>query len=225
MRMIAFLMGFTAMVTACDSKSGVEEAKRQAEEADKARGGAAQPAKKVSTPVAEGVKIPCEQLIDPAVYTTALTEAQPLTVKDAQPDARAAAACSLIRGGKRPTEAEQLAIKKEKGRVGVIPGDEVCNINIFCWGLEDADRFKKSCAEKKAHGQKVADDESMGTYACVQTVAVGEDDVHVFRFFDEDTKCLIQVRGGPSMTDNDLILNCARTARDSITPKQIAVKP
>ena len=221
MRTIAIIMGFAVMVSACDSSSGVEEAKRQAELQDKAKGGAAPPAKKVAPPVPEGTHVPCDQLIDKDAFTKALMEVEPLSVKDTTAsEARAAASCSLVRGGKRPNEAEQKEIAKKTGKLGVIPGDEVCNVSAFCWGLEEPERFRKKCADKKQR-----DDDSMGTYACVQIVATGEDDVQVFRFFDEDTKCILQVRGGPGMVDNDFIRTCAKTARDTITPDKIAIKP
>ena len=64
----------------------------------------------------------------------------------------------------------------------------------------------------------------MGGYACVRVVPTGEADVKLYQFFDEDTKCVIQVRGGASQTDNGTILTCAKTARDKIGPDQIAVK-
>jgi hypothetical protein len=54
-------------------------------------------------------------------------------------------------------------------------------------------------------------------------VATGADDVKRFRFFDDDTKCIIQVRGGPSNVDNDLIGRCAKAAHDLIGPDQIKV--
>ena len=221
MRTIAIMLGFAVMVPACSSGSGIEEAKRQAEAEDKAKGSSAVAASKVKTPVPEGVHIACDQLLDTAAFQKALMEVEPMTVKDTTAqEARATASCSIVRGGKRPNEAEQQALKKQNGRLGVLPGDESCNISAFCWGIDDEDHVKKKCAE-----QKRKDDDSMGSYACVQIVPTGEDDVQVFRFFDADTKCILQVRGGPSMTDNDYIRTCAKTARDTITPAQIAVKP
>src|SRR5438093_272403 len=68
---------------------------------------------------------------------------------------------------------------------------------------------------------KEAEDVSLGFSACVLVVATGEDDVKRFRFYDEDTKCIIQVHGGPSMVDNDLIGKCAKAAHDLIGPDQI----
>lgn len=216
---VALLLS-SVMLAACDRQDGIEEAKRQAALDDQRKEKAAPAAKKISPPVPNSAHIPCEQLIDIPAFSKALAEVDPMTVTDAsktEPDA--AASCSLVRGGKRPNEAEQKALIKNKGKLGVLPGDELCNITAFCWTIEDADRFRKKCTEVK--GQQ--DDESMGSYSCMRIVPAGEADVQLFRFFDTDTKCILQVRGGPSMTDNDYIRTCAKAARDSIGPAQIAV--
>jgi hypothetical protein len=216
MRVLALLL----VVSACSGDKGIEEAKRQAAEQDKGKDKDSAPAKKIVPPVPNMQHIACDTLLDAAAFTKALGETDPLTVVDTtKNEAEAAASCSLHRGGKRPTEAEQKAMIKEKGRLGVMNGDELCNVSAFCWTIEDPDRFRKKCAETKDRQQ----DESMGSFACVQVVATGEDDVDVFRFFDTDTKCILQVRGGPSMVDNNFIRTCAKTARDLIGPAQIAV--
>jgi hypothetical protein len=100
----------------------------------------------------------------------------------------------------------------------VLPGDELCNVTAYCWTVEDPERFKASCKE-----QKDKDDEAMGGYACVHVSNVGVDDVKTFKFYDEDTRCILQVRGGPSNVNNDLIQSCAKVARDTIGPAQIKV--
>jgi hypothetical protein len=56
----------------------------------------------------------------------------------------------------------------------------------------------------------------------VQIVPTGVDDVKAYLLFDDDTKCLIDVKGGPSMVDNDVIAKCAKLARDSIGTSQLA---
>lgn len=200
-------------------RAGAEEAQRQAEAEQKAKAATAAPARRMSTPVPGQAHVPCAQLIDPAAFQAELKEKQALAVKDvtkAEPDA--AASCSLIRGGKRPTEAEQQALLKKEGRLGVLPGDELCNVTAFCSTIEDAERFKAGCKQRKDQ-----DDESLGSYACVHIVAVGAADVKVFRLLDEDTRCVLQVRGGPSNIDNDVIRACAKAARDAIGPAQIKV--
>jgi len=164
--------------------------------------------------------IPCEQLIDPTLFQTALGETEVLTVKDmTKQDAEAAASCSIVKGGVMLTAKEQEALaKKTNRRMGVLPGDDICNITAYCWTVENEENFKTRCKQK---GHR--DDMSMGNYACVQVVQQGADDVHVYRFFDADTKCILQARGGPSNVDNQKILACANTARDSIGPDRIKV--
>jgi len=207
-------------VAACDSgeKAGIEAAKRQQADEMKHAEGSSEAAKKMSPPVPGRAKLDCKNVIDADKFTQALGETQPLTVADSKSEAEAAASCSLIRGGKRPTEAEQKATIKQHGRLGVMPGDEVCNISTFCWTIEDPDRFMKKCAELK---EKT--DSSLGFTSCILVVATGEDDVNRYRFYDDDTKCVIQVRGGPSNVDNDLISKCAKAAHDLIGPDQIKV--
>lgn len=214
--------GVALGLLACGSSenAGAEAAKRMAEQEQAAKGeGPATPAKRIATPVPNETRVPCTQLIDAAAFQAALGEKQPLEVKDVTATQReAAASCSLRRGGKRPSDAEQAAKLKSAGKLGVLPGDELCNVTAYCWTVEDPERFKTRCRDKKD-----VDDESMGTYACVHIFAVGPADVKVFQFVDDDTRCILQVRGGPSNVDNELITSCAKVARDAIGPDQIKV--
>jgi hypothetical protein len=221
-RVLGLALGFAlgALVPACSDseKAGAEEARRQAEAEQKAKQATA-PAKRMSTPVPGEARVPCSQLIDLPAFQTALGEKEPLAVKDVtKGDRDASSSCSLLRGGKRPNEAEQKALIKKAGKLGVLPGDELCNVTAYCSVIADADRFRAGCKERKDH-----DDESLGSYACVHIVAVGADDVKVYQFIDEDTRCILQVRGGPSNVDNDIIRGCAKAARDAIGPAQIRV--
>jgi hypothetical protein len=221
MRAVIAIVSAVSLLGACKKgeNAGAEEARKQAEAELKAQVDRGESAKKISPPVPGQQKVPCDQLIDAAAFTTATGELEPLTVKDKlKEEPEAAATCALVRGGKRPTEAEQQALLKKNGKLGVMAGDEVCLVSAFCWTIENAERFKTKCAQRKD-----MDDESMGSYACKQTVAVGAFDVFVFRFFDEDTKCILQVKGGPSNTDNEITRKCAIAARDTIGPAQIAV--
>lgn len=211
----------SVVLGACNKgeNAGAEEARKQAEAELKAQVARGESAKKISPPVPGQAKIPCAQMIDVAAFTTALGETEPLTVKDKQKDEpEAAASCSLIRGGKPLSQGEQAALLKKEGRLGALPGDPVCIVTAYCWTIENPERFKTKCAQKKD-----ADDESMGSYACRQLVMVGAFDVFVYTFFDADTKCLIKAQGGASITDNEVIRKCAIAARDTIGPAQIAV--
>ena len=207
----------------CGGSEGAGAAEAKAErEAELAKKKATEPPPppQAKPPVPGRAKLKCESLIDTDKYTQALGEKEPLVLVASKSEPEAAASCSLMRGGKRPSEAEQKKILKDKGRLGVLAGDEVCNVSVFCWTIEDPDRFMKKCLEMKDQ-----DDATLGFHACVHIVATGEADVKRFRFFDDDTRCVFQVRAGPSNVDNDLIGACAKTAHDLIGPAQIAVKP
>ncbi len=215
------------LLAACGSdKDPKEEARREAEALSQ-KAGTPQPALKVRPPVPGEARVPCEQLIDPAVFTTALGLTEPLTVKDlTKGDAEAAASCSLVKGGVKLTAKEQERLaKKTNHRLGVLPGDDLCNVTAYCWTVETDEGFRERCEQKaKKDGPPTyRGDDSMGNFACIQVVGQGELDVNVFQFYDADTKCILQVRGGPSMTDNDQIRKCAQTARDAIGPTQIEV--
>ncbi len=219
MRTIISMLMLLAL-TSCDSgeNAGVEAAKRAQKDDLKDKESKGEVAKKISPPVPGRAKLDCNTVVDVAKFTQLLGETTPLTIAESKSEPEAAASCSLMRGGKRLSEAEQKAQIKQHGKLGVLPGDEVCNISTFCWTIEDPDRFLKKCAELK---EKT--DSSLGFTACILVVATGEDDVNRYRFYDEDTKCIIQVRGGPSNVDNDLIGKCAKGAHDLIGPDQIKV--
>lgn len=173
----------------------------------------------IKPPVPGRKPVPCEQLIDAPSYTRALAEAEPLSVKTAsQPVADATASCALIRGGVAPTEAEQQKIIKKEGRLGVVAGDDVCVVTAYCWTIQTAQRVQDKC---KQQGLEMTD--TLGFPACMQVVASGVYDVNSFRFYDDDTKCELWVRGGASQVNNEVIAECAKLARETITPESIAV--
>jgi hypothetical protein len=213
---IAILLSIYLAACSKGANEGAEEAKKQAEreQAQKAKeGGVAQ---KISPPVAGRAKLDCNKVIKADLFQQAIGEIETMTVKPSDQEPDAAASCSLIRGGKKLTPDEQKAKLKKEPRLGVLAGDEICNISTFCWTIEDADRFRKKCIDMKE-----TPDESLGFFACVHVNAQGVDDVKSFKFFDDDTKCIIQSRGGPSNVDNDLIAKCAKAAHDLIGPDEI----
>jgi hypothetical protein len=219
-RSIVIVM-LSALACSKGENAGIEEAKKQAEAEQKAKVSSGEVAKKITPPVPGSAKLPCSQVIDVDLFTKALGETDPVKVVDGK-DPEAPASCAILRGGtKRPTEAEQKALIKKNGKLGVMTGDEICTVTPYCWTIEEGERFRKKCVEDKTHQM----DDALGFPACVWIVATGADDVKHFRFFDEDTKCILDVRAGPSNTDNELIGKCAKAAHDLIGPAQIAVKP
>jgi hypothetical protein len=214
----AIVLSIALLACSKGANEGAEEAKKQAEKEQKEKEAAGGVAKKISPPVPGRAKLNCASVINASQFQQVLGETEAITVADSKTEPDAAASCSVLRGGKRLSDAEQKAKLKKDGRLGVMAGDEICNVSTFCWTIEDADRFRKKCAEMKDK-----DDDSLGFYSCVLIVAQGADDVKRFRFSDDDTKCIIQVRGGPSNVDNDLIGRCAKAAHDLIGPDQIKV--
>ena len=107
----------------------------------------------------------------------------------------------------------------DPGRV-VLPGDEICNVTLYCWVVEDEAKFRERCKATTTE-MKAPDEGNTGGFACKETRPSGEFDIDSYKFFDTDTKCIIGVRGGPSMSDNDKIAACTRVARESIGPDHI----
>jgi hypothetical protein len=216
---------------ACGNENaGAEEAARLAEAELKAKQDKGEVPKIIKPPVAGEAKLDCNKIIDPATYQTAMGEKEPMTVSDvSHTDKEAAAICNLVRGGKRMTAAEQVAKAKKEARLGVLPGDPLCQVTLRCSTIETADKYRKKCEDQANVDAKrasspftgVRGDESMGNFACLQVVPTGAFDAHVFKFFDADTKCVFEVRGGPSNQDNDLVRNCAKNARDTIGPSAL----
>jgi hypothetical protein len=212
------ILALVLLVSGCENskKAAIEEAQKQ-QEAEASKRGAVTAAKKITPPVAGEAKLPCDQVVHLEKYQAALEEKEPLSIKDVTAKkGDITSDCNLVRGGKKLTDAEQKKLLKDTGRLGILSGDVVCNFKLICSKFDDLERFKKRCAAAKERA-----DESMGTFACVQVVPTGVHDVEVFKFFDEDTKCNIEVRGGPSNTDNNVIRTCAKVARDTIGPDQI----
>jgi hypothetical protein len=212
-----------AIAIGCGSskEEGMAAAKKEAEADLQKRLANKEAAKKMTPPVTGSQTVACTTLIsDPAAYTTALGEKEPLTVKEiTSTDADAVAVCSLIRGGKKLTAKEQEALIKKKGsggRLGVLPGDELCRITAYCWTIEDEEKFVDRCKQRG-----LQPDSTLGGAACLLIVPQGADDVYSYSFLDPDTKCVIKVGGGPSLVDNNIITSCAKTARDMIGPPNI----
>lgn len=222
-RIVAFTLCLSLGV-ACKGNSEEEgrlAAQKAAEEEAKRQAPGSQAAPKIHAPVQGSRKVECSQLINLPLFREALEEKEPLSMRDTRKSsAEASAACSLLRGGRMLTPREQEAIIKRNGKLGVLPGDELCNIAAFCSVNADEESLRKRCtgAGKSHH-------DAMGSYACATTVQHGAVDVVSLRFVDSDTHCMMEVRGGPSMSDNDFIVRCAKAARDLIGPPEIAEQP
>jgi hypothetical protein len=219
---IASLLLLAAGACSNAAEEGRAEARREAEAEAKAKAAAIKPVDKIKPPVSQGTRLPCTQIIDPTAFQGALEETEPLTVRDSTGGyIDSTVSCTLVRGGARPTAKEQEKIIKKTGRLGTLPGDPLCVVTMYCWVIEEEAKFRERC--KPGPNSIVSpDDSSTGGFACKRTLPQGQFDVDSYKFVDADTKCLFEVGGGPSMTDNDKIATCARVARESISPEHIA---
>ena len=222
-KMSLSLVSVLALVAACNAEEeGRAAAKREAAAARAEDQAKVKPADRIEVAVPQGKHVPCTQVMDPPAYTAALEELEPLTVRDATGAmGDATASCSLIRGGTPLDAKAQEKLLKKQGRLGTLPGDEVCNVTLYCWVVDDEAKFRDRCRPTPQEPNKAPDASSTGGFACKETRPQGEFDIDTFKFYDGKTRCLFAVRGGPSMTDNDLIATCAKVARESIGPDHI----
>jgi hypothetical protein len=224
MRWNAVFAAGLSLFIACDAaERGRAAAKAEADAERQKAAAQVKPANRIKSPVAKGTRVPCTQLIDPAAFTNALGEIEPLTVRDSTGTMLdATASCTLIRGGERPDTKAQEALIKKTGRLGTLPGDPECIVTLYCWVVEDGEKFKERCTPSPDHpGSKTPDETATGGWACRDTSPQGAFDIDSFKFIDADSKCLVQINGGPSVTDNERIATCARTARETISAENL----
>ena len=167
------------------------------------------------SPVPHGKHVLCTDVLNATTIGAELQKE--LTVTQAK-DKTVTASCELRLAGKRPTEKEQERIIKAKGKLGVMPGDVWCNVKLHCWFADLNEKlFEKRCLQKQNQLDK-----SLGAVACIQVTPVAHIDSYTYRILDNDSKCMLEVRGGPSVTKQDDVASCAKAAMNSVTRDGIA---
>ena len=167
---------------------------------------------RIAIAVPYGKQVSCADVIDPALFAKYIGD-EIGEVKDrGKANGEASLSCALIRAGKPPTTDAQLRKYQREGmKLGVLPGDEYCQVTAYCSMATDDDRFKKKCEDQKDIGN-----ESVGRFACVHTSQRGTKEAYTYRVINPDSKCLLEVMGGPSVTDEPLVQNCTRAALEDI---------
>lgn len=169
---------------------------------------------KITTAVPYGKHVACTDLIpDPAPYAAAIGGEIGEVRDRGKSNSEATAVCALIRAGEPPKtdmELETLAEKYQK--LGVLPGDEYCTVTAYCSLATDTERFKEKC-EKDGRRVGVID----GQVACVRETQRGVEYAYTYRVIDPDTKCVLEVMGGPSVTDEALVQGCTSAALTTIS--------
>ncbi|HUS68972.1 MAG TPA: hypothetical protein VMZ28_30760 [Kofleriaceae bacterium] len=130
----------------------------------------------------------------------------------------ASTSCSFLRGGEAPKNDQQLKkFEKENMKLGVLPGDEYCMVTAYCsMSNDDPEQFQESC---KARGD--SSNEQLGVFACVHMSQRGVENAYTYKVVDPETKCMLEVMGGPSVTDEALVQKCTTAALEEMAPNKL----
>ena len=170
-------------------------------------------------PVPNGVKIPCDKVFNADEVSVAV--GRPIEIKDVSNlEADATSICRLMTVGKRPSDKEQERLfNKTAGSLGVLPGDELCQITLSCWWHVDEAELTAKCKEG---GDSPLD--GVGDVACVREIQAGEAFRHMITTIDPESRCKLIINGGPSVVDLEVTKTCARAALQSVTAERIKVE-
>ena len=130
----------------------------------------------------------------------------------------AAVSCAFHRGGEAPKTDQQLKkYEKENMKLGVLPGDEYCMVTAYCaMSNDNPEDFRKAC---EARGD--AKNEQLGVFACVHQSQRGTEYAYTYKVVDPETKCMLEVMGGPSVTDEALVQKCTTAALEEMAPNKL----
>ena len=215
------VLALTLCVAACDSGESVDDYnKKQAKAADDKRPKGK--VIKVKTALPGGVTIACNEMLDVEKMTTLLEEKEPVTLKDVK-EIGPTSVCSVRRGGEVMDAKKQEEQVKKTAKLGVLAGDELCHVTIHCSIPAEDARFESDYKNQIEKGTRQANDD-IGTYACIKVTPKGPNDAYTYKFIDPDTRCVMSVRGGPSVNEEAEVQKCAKAVLDVVGPEQIASK-
>lgn len=216
-----FAFAIALCFVACSSGESVEEHnKRQAALADKDK--PRSKVIKVKTALPGGVTIACNDMLDATKMTELLGEKDPVTFKDVK-EMGSTSVCSVRRGGEVMDAKAQAEIVKKTARLGVLAGDELCHVTIYCSIPANDENFQNDCKKNIEKGTRQAN-EDIGAYACIKVTPKGPNDAFTYKFIDADTRCVMAVRGGPSVNEEAEVQKCAKAVMETVGPEQIAAK-
>lgn len=231
MRTAIILTGLL-LAAACGDNTEEEAKKLAQEQADKlaAEKRASSPVTtyKVEVPVVGGHRIDCLDLfpdvkpfsdaISAAEKRAEVVEMKQLDRKEQikrQPGVNAV--CEFRRTGVRPTAEEQKKMSEKTQRLGVLPGDIYCEVRVDC-GKPFDENFESNCRKMSQH--EVHRD--LGTVSCILKTIRAERDAYRYKLYEPDTRCYLDVLGGPSVVDDPIPRGCAQAAIDAIKVESIA---
>lgn len=214
-----FILASALSLIACSSGESVEDYnKKRAEAADKKR--PKSKVTKVKTALPGGVTIKCNDMLDVEKLTALMEEKDPVRLQDMK-EIGPTSVCSIKRGGELMDQKKQAEESKRTGRLGVLAGDELCHATIHCSIPASDKQFELDCKNKIEAGQRQSNDD-IGTFACIKVTPKGPADAYTYKFIDPDSRCVMSVRGGPSVNDEAAVQKCAKAVKDTIGPETIA---
>lgn len=182
--------------------------------------------KRIVTTVPAGAKIACTDLLPDISKFKELVAADIGEVVDrGKSNPSAAASCAFVRAGEAPSSNAQLKkLKSQHTKLGVLPGDVYCQVTLFCSLATDEGDFRKKCKADEKKQAARADSNltfegnmDLGQFSCVRKADRPPSDwSYTYRTIDSDTRCIVEVIGGPSVVSQDLVQNCMRASLDSI---------
>jgi hypothetical protein len=173
---------------------------------------------KIEPTVPYGKKLPCSRLLDPAKIQEKL--GQEVTISDySDKEVEPTSICSVRMAGTPPSEKEQAKLYEKNGfRIGVQPGDEICQIKAFCSDPYDPAETRKTC-EKKG----LAVSTEIGDMTCVEQIQAGADYRYIVSVLDPDTKCRYVI-SPTTIVEQAPMMACARAAVDTIGLENVKVQ-
>lgn len=176
---------------------------------------------KIETALPGGTIIACEQLLDATKLGEMLGETDPVTLSDqTKKGAGPTSECSIRRGGEVMNAKAQEEQVKKTGRLGVQAGDELCHVEMHCSLPAQDEQFKGDCQKGIEKGDRRSN-EDIGAYACIKTTPKGPYDAYTYKFIDPDTRCIMSVRGGPSVNEETEVQKCAKAVLELVGLEQI----
>jgi len=173
---------------------------------------------RIQMTVPYGKQAACTDVFDPAVFSQAIGDEIREMEDRGSSNKEASLSCAFHRAGEPPKDDAQLRKYEQEGlKLGVLPGDEYCMVTAYCSLAADAESFKKQC-EQRGDSMNVS---AVGQPACVHITQRGVENAYSYKVIDPETRCVLEVLGGPSVTDETLVQNCTRAALEDITPGEL----
>ncbi len=174
---------------------------------------------RVQMAVPFGKQVACSGVFDPATFSKASGVEQGEMKDKSLSNKEATTSCAFHRGGEPPKDDAQLRkFEKEGMKLGVLPGDEYCMVTVYCSiPPTTPEDFKASCEKRND-----STNDAVGTLACVHASQRGTENAYTYKLTHAPTRCLLEVMGGPSVTDETLVQNCARAAIEDLTPGELS---